>query len=663
VKYSTKSIIPALLAVGGGLATAPASAIELGEISVQSALGQPLRASIAYALAPNENIASYCVGLNPGGASDGLPAVNGGTLTVANGVILLTGKSAIHEPLMSLRLNIRCPYTPYISREYLLFIDPAQVVAAPSTTVAAPVSTAQPVVTASNVPTAKTAINTAPANQTPIDSRVRYRVQLGDSLSLIAQRIENRPVGLWSAVAQIFETNPNAFIDNDPNRLKAGSWLVMPDFVGQAAFAESSDEISQVTPVALSQESASSLYEGISIGAVVDEVATPKPAASNPAASKPAASVVEAVREEPFAAVADELVEFVPDDTSVLEPASAPSTVEQPPADVILDADLEAPTTAINANVPVARIVTVEPPSQSGINWLLWLVGGGIALIAGLFLFGRRGRGSQTPEPEEAQHPHRRSTDANTEELASVPDVDFDLTDDSPTHENLILDADLIIGAGLDKAIDMDVAQDFGFAVTTHLDLELPEETGKSHDKDGTDIIAPLHIDEDSILNSEVLPEDDDYDMSVIIDATKMPVPEEVTERDLRAIVVGDGGETLISGDYTISKEVDYDIVQQDYEDELTATQALNMEIEKAAADIANRMEQEEASDPSNDLTTELPLASVTAIDVTANLPAGNDDQMGDDDDTGLNIELTEEMVADEKTVEMPTSGKDSKAG
>jgi hypothetical protein len=36
---------------------------------------------------------------------------------------------------------------------------------------------------------------------------------------------------------------------------------------------------------------------------------------------------------------------------------------------------------------------------------------------------------------------------------------------------------------------------------------------------------------------------------------------------------------------------------------------------------------------------------------------------MGDDDDTGLNIELTEEMVEDEKTVEMPTSGKDSKAG
>ncbi len=667
MKYSTKSIIPALLAVGGGLASTPASAIELGEISVQSALGQPLRASIAYALAPNENIASYCVSLNPGAASHGLPTVHGGTLTVANGVILLTGSGVMHEPLVSVRLNIRCPYTPNISRDYMLFIDPAQVVAAPTMTVTPPVSTAKPDVSASTLPAARTVndaapvnrtpiVNTAaPVNRTPIDSSVRYRVQPGDSLSLIAQRIENRSIGLWSAVAQIFDANPNAFIDDDPNRLKAGSWLLMPDFVAQAAFADTSDVVSQVTPVATVQETASSIYESVSTSAVVDEVATPEPAAS----------IVDEVLEEQFEAVAFEPFDTAADDTSVLQPASAPSTVEQQPADVILDVELEAPTTAVNANVPVARIVTTEPPSQSGINWLLWLVGGGIALIAGLFLFGRRSRGSQTPEPQEAHHPLRRNSDGNTENLTAIPAVDFDLSDDSPTHENLILDADLVIGTGLDKATDMDVAQDFGFAVTTHLDMELPEDTGESHDNDGTDIIAPPHIDDDSILKSEVLPEDgdDDYDMSVIIDATKMPVPEEVTERDLKAVVVDDGDATLISDDYTISKEIDYNIVEQDYEDELTATQALNMEIEKAAADISIRMEEDEESDRSNELTTELPLASVTAIDVTANLPAGNDDGIAADDDTGLNIELTEEMVADDKTVEMPASGKDSKAG
>ena len=350
------------------------------------------------------------------------------------------------------------------------------------------------------------------------------------------------------------------------------------------------------------------------------------------------------------------------------------------PGDIILDTELDAPSTAATPNVPVANIITTVEPAQSGINWLLWLVGAGIALIAGLFVFGRRGR--QTPAPVQA-HPERRSSDnigdnisdqIGENEIENEPetfeafaDVDYDLSDDSPTQENLVLDADLEIGTGLDKSAEIDVAQDFGFAVTTHLDLELPDETAQAEDVPETDIIAPMNVEDSSILNSEVLPEDDedDYDMSVIVDATKMPIPEEVTERDLMAVVVDNGDETLISGDYTISKEVDYDIVEQDYEDELTATQALNMEIERAAAEIAERMENDEAAGDSGDMTSELPLATVTALDVTANLPAGNDDEVGEvgnSGDTGLDAEITKEMLADDKTVEMPAKD-DKKAG
>ena len=140
-----------------------------------------------------------------------------------------------------------------------------------------------------------------------------------------------------------------------------------------------------------------------------------------------------------------------------------------------------------------------------------------------------------------------KSRSENTEELEAVADLDFNLSDDSPTAENLALDADLEIGTGLEKGTDMDVAQDFGFAVTTHLDMELPEESANVDDRSETDIIAPPGTDESSILKSEMLPDDDDYDMSVIVDATKMPMPEEVTERDLRAVVVDGGDETLIS--------------------------------------------------------------------------------------------------------------------
>jgi len=651
-----------LLAVGGGLASAPATALELGEIQIQSALGQPLRASIAYALAPNENIAGYCVSLNPGVAANGLPTIIGANLIVADGVIALTSTAAIREPLMTIRLNIGCPYTPNLTREYMLFFDPSQPLAAPVQAASSvPVSNAAGRA-ASSAPTTRRAPTTrsAPVDRTPIDSNERYRVQAGDSLSHIAERIENRPVGLWSAVAQIFDANPDAFLGGDPNRLMAGSWLVIPNFVPQAAFSASVEDAAPVAARDSTQETASTTYPGFADTLTVEEVVTPEPPAE----------IVEEFVAEPVATN----IEDATDDTAALEPVSIPSMADLQPGDVILDTELDAPSTATTPNVPVANIITTVEPAQSGINWLLWLVGAGIALIAGLFVFGRRGR--QTPAPAQVQ-PQRRSSDNISDQIGesenenepetfeAFADVDYDLSDDSPTQENLVLDADLEIGTGLDKSAEIDVAQDFGFAVTTHLDLELPDETAQAKDVPETDIIAPMNVEDSSILNSEVLPEDDDddYDMSVIVDATKMPAPEEVTERDLMAVVVDNGDETLISGDYTISKEVDYDIVEQDYEDEFTATQALNMEIERAAAEIAERMENDEDADRSEDMTSELPLATVTALDVTANLPAGNDDEIADSSATGFNPEITEEMLADDKTVEMPASDTDTKAG
>ena len=144
-----------------------------------------------------------------------------------------------------------------------------------------------------------------------------------------------------------------------------------------------------------------------------------------------------------------------------------------------------------------------------------------------------------------------RSAKLDTEAVESVADVDYGISDDSPTQENLALDADLFTGQGLAEGSDMDIVEDFGFGAATNIDIELPFEQQQM----------------ESILDSEILPEDDDYDMSVIIDATKMPQPEDVTERDLQAIPVTSGDDSLISGGYTISKEVDFDILEEDYDD------------------------------------------------------------------------------------------------
>ncbi|MDH3748686.1 MAG: LysM peptidoglycan-binding domain-containing protein [Gammaproteobacteria bacterium] len=624
---SKKSLLPALFVVGSGLNALPASAIELGEINVQSTLGQPLRASIAYALGPNEQLADYCVTLKPGLQNGGLPAISRADVSVAGGVISLTGRTVIREPLMTVRVDVACPYTPNLSREYMLFIDPAiPVTAAVTTNEAAPSSATQKIDTQQQRPAPRTSTRRTAAVSTPIDMSERYRVQPGDSLSEIAARLQNRPVGLWNAVAQIFDANPDAFIDNDMNKLKAGSWLVIPNFASDNSAAVSAPIVR--------------------------------------------APIMDSVADTPSQIDTTSAVDTTVDDTEVLEPVTTPDVADLRPGDLIVDeenpfiandqtsvvlpeTELDAPTTASSPNVPTASIALPDVPTQPATNWLLWLVGGGIALFAGLLFFGRRKREEYEPAPiaPVAPHPMRRNSDSVTVEVLAEPG--YELDDDSPTAENLALDADLVVGTGLQEGTDMDVNQDFGFAATTDLDLEFPAEADASETR-VTDIIAAPTVEEATILDDEVLPDDEDYDMSVIVDATKMPRPDDATERDLKAIEIESDDEALVEEDYTVSQEVDYHILEQDYEDELTATQALNKEIEKAAAELAKRMDGAD----NDDETAAMRLATVTELDVTSKLPSdgGEVNELVNADD---GVEVTEEMLAEEKTVEMPNSNHD----
>jgi len=147
------------------------------------------------------------------------------------------------------------------------------------------------------------------------------------------------------------------------------------------------------------------------------------------------------------------------------------------------------------------------------------------------------------------------------------------------------------------------------------------------------------------------------------MDATKMPQPEDVTERDLAAVAVETNDESLITDDYTVSQEVDYQIVEQDYEDEMTATQILNQEIARAAEELSSRINDH--GDDSK--TAEMSLVSITELDVEPLAPADNDD-FGDSDhtlvsETATTVDMSEdktvEIVAEDKTVEIPSSDND----
>jgi hypothetical protein len=640
----------ALVVVGGSLAAAPAAALELGEVKVHSTLGQPLRASIAYALGPNEAVSDTCVTLQPNMARNGLPSLGRASMIVTDGVIAITGSSIVREPLMTMRVNIRCPYTAQLTREYMMFIDPAGITTEP---IAAPVASRQasrPQISAPIARQARTAVRRRPVSREPIVNAARYQVQPGDSLSEIAQRIENRPIALWDAVSMIFDMNPDAFINNDPDKLKAGSWLSIPNFDADAAVTVAGISTRDVTPV--ETETAGTVYEPAEFDNTLADLQPGTETTST--AYEPAEPDNPLADLQPGDVILDSDNPFVTPIDSVGDESV-----------VIPDTFLDGPVTASDSpNVPVATIQPAAPSEPTTTNWLLWLGGGGVAIILGLLLFGRRFRDQFGSTPIAPAAPQRRATDGDTQEVEAVGDFDTDIADDSPTAENLALDADLIVGTGLQDGADVDVAQDFGFAATTDLDFELPDEMSSGAETLETDIIPPIRADESSILESEVLPdEEDDYDMSVIVDATKMPHPDDVTERDLEAVQVDSGDETLIADDYTVSQEVDYKIIEQDYEDEMTATQALNAEIQKAAEELAVRLDEDDAADE----TAEIPLATVHELDVTAQLPAKNEEEIGDDDDTGINPTVDTEAedktveMAQDNTVEMPKN--DSKAG
>lgn len=632
--------IPAIVAVGSSLAALPAAALELGELTVQSRLGQPLRASIAYALAPNEQLSNYCVTMRPGPSVSGLPGFGPATVSLSNGVILLTGNTPVREPMVSAHVIVNCPYSANLSREYLLFIDPLS----PAYDQAA--------VTQQLTPAAESVVAVAPAAiQRPVASvkarpvnkdiapSTRYQVQPGNTLSDIAARIQNRPIGLWPAVNAIFAANPDAFINDDPNQLKAGSWLSIPSFDGSASIVAAVDTAAE--PVADLSES-------------VDSVS---------AAYQPEATVEVAPIEEPTAVVVQEAATI--EKPAIADEPVVDMTSDLRPGDIILDTELEGPITAsASPNVPTA-IITNKSSGTDGAaspSWFIWLAGGGIALIFGLLMFGRRlgNRTGTAPAPTAAptadQAYARRFSDTHTTDTENVEalGVDYDLTDDSPTEENLALDADLVIGTGLEHATSSGDSDGFSFAEVSKLDIELPFEPVASMSEE-TDMLLPLTTDESSILESEVMPENDEYDMSVIVDATKMPRPEDVTERDLKAVEVATEDETLISQKYTISEEVDFEIIEQDYEDEMTATQVLNGEIAKAAAELTESMEV--TLDDSGEQTTALPLATVTELDITAQMPAQND-EISDLEDTGINEAITVNTVADDETVEMPAKSE-----
>ena len=581
-------LLPTLIAAGSAcsLVAGPAGAMELGELQVESALGQPLRASIAYALNPNEQIGDFCIFLKPGTAESGLTYLSRATVSVGTSSIVFSGSAPIREPMLAMHVSVDCPYTARLAREYTLMFSPAAPTEAAATLRPAPVVAQAP---AAAVTRERPQRRRVPVNSAPI-AELTYEVQRGDTLSEIASRISDRKISLWPAVNAIFAANPEAFVDNDVNRLKAGSVLRIPDAVhdATATVAQSSSTVS-AAPTAISRA-----YEGIDVSASTADQSSGADDSSvldsATAQATAAADIAEtAASQEADGAAAN-------DDNPFVTTTGTTATTAANPAEVVI------PDTQVAEPVRPAPVV-VSGSSQgaesgSSWNWLFWLGGAGLALIAALLLFGRRIRGRMAPTPIRA-FDEIDDADEQTivnEDISSGVDHHYD---ESAIEEvTMSLDADLGLGTGLQPGPNI-VGPGEGATIedsntAPQIQLTIPPEDAS----DRTDIIPALGTGENTILESEIPPSDEtgEYDLSMIVDATKQAIGDmEHTAMDLMAVPRDSQDEADGTDVYTLSKEVDYKILEQDYEEELTQTQALNAEIAQAALELAEHMDAEDS--------------------------------------------------------------------
>ncbi|NDP37358.1 MAG: fimbrial protein FimV [Rhodoferax sp.] len=245
-----------------GLWGSNAAALSLGRISVQSALGEPLRAEIEVPEINAEEAASLKASIASPDAfrTAGLeynPAMASLQVSLqrrADGraYIRLSSDRAINDPFVDMIL-VASWATGRIVRDYTLLFDPPSLRQAASTAptpaqvpvqVPAPSSTsrvAPPVAPAPSRPIAAPARPAVEPAQSPVkpparpladkapDAQVRsVTVKSGDTASKIATATKPANVSLDQMLVALLRANPDAFIGDNVNRVKAGSVVSIP---------------------------------------------------------------------------------------------------------------------------------------------------------------------------------------------------------------------------------------------------------------------------------------------------------------------------------------------------------------------------------------------------------------------------------------------------
>lgn len=262
--YTGRFALTGVAAAALWMTAAPdAWALGLGRLAVQSALGESLRAEIDITSMTPEEASNLRVRVATPEAYrtagvDYNPVLPGTTATLAHRAdgrpyLRLTSDRAVQEPFVDVILEINWS-TGRLVREYTLLFDPPtrnQAAAPPPAT--APVITQAPTLTPPSpslaapdvAPTAPARGERRPARpnaaaQVPpttsdAEAAVKpgpagdeYRVRAGDTLSKIAGRVQRQGVSLDQMLVSLYRANPQAFVENNMNRLRSGVVLNVP---------------------------------------------------------------------------------------------------------------------------------------------------------------------------------------------------------------------------------------------------------------------------------------------------------------------------------------------------------------------------------------------------------------------------------------------------
>jgi pilus assembly protein FimV len=235
-----------------GLSATDANALALGRITVQSALGEPMRAEIDVPdINPDELASLRATIASPeafrAAGFDYNPAMGSIQVTLqrrpdGRHYLQLSSHRPINDPFVDLILEASWS-SGRIVRDYTMLFDPpnlrqgAPAVAAqvpPATTPAASTpaaphaaqpggpATAQPAEAAARAPEAR-----QPAVQSAADGK-QVTVQSGDTAGRIAAANKPAHLSLDQMLVALLQANPQAFVQGNVNRLKAGAVLDIP---------------------------------------------------------------------------------------------------------------------------------------------------------------------------------------------------------------------------------------------------------------------------------------------------------------------------------------------------------------------------------------------------------------------------------------------------